>query len=48
MSRYQCPLCQTFHPNEAKPKCPIHGLGYSPRCTSCVQAAANPPCRGQS
>ena len=45
MARYQCPLCEAFHPDDLKPRCSVHGRdGYSPRCEECVRSAANPPC----
>jgi hypothetical protein len=44
--RYQCPHCSAFHDRDAEPKCGTHGLGYSPRCATCVQLAKQTSCGG--
>ncbi|WP_344578114.1 hypothetical protein [Nonomuraea roseoviolacea] len=46
MGRYQCPLCQGLHRSEDQARCPVHGMGYSPRCQQCRHVAVLTPCGG--
>lgn len=46
MSRYQCPFCHALHRSEDLPRCPVHGMGYAPRCAQCRQVAEVRLCGG--